>query len=435
MRNGRSFVALILWAVSFFATAGSGFQSAFAMIVAGRNYASANSAPTAVSGESWLNHLHRTFDETSMGKTGQLGPPSALAEREFARWQMALAPGPANATVTLYGSDLYRMNCRGCHGEQGQGAPPEINSVINPVRATSAATVMERMKTAGMDISPADAAKLARQSEGMLLDRLHHGGQDMPAFPHLGDDEVHSLVAYLRELAEVRGAQHQQLAVREPRVRVGEHIVKSTCHVCHNSAGPNPTPQQLYSGAIPPLNTLALRTTRAEFIRKVTHGAPVVMGDPPQLLRGRMPVFYYLSEEEAADVYLYLTEYPPNPWATLGPHPNPTSAASQTDPSPVDPPAEGSVASFAVNASRAEAATPLVNVANTKLAALPMLAGLVVITLLALGLGFTVFEVNRLSRVTATGARAVRRIDLENAQATEGSRRHASAHMDPELVA
>jgi hypothetical protein len=32
-----------------------------------------------------------------------------------------------------------------------------------------------------------------------------------------------------------------------------------------------------------------------------------------------MPVFYYLSEEEAADVYLYLTLYPPSEQATSAP--------------------------------------------------------------------------------------------------------------------
>ncbi len=35
------------------------------------------------------------------------------------------------------------------------------------------------------------------------------------------------------------------------------------------------------------------------------------MGTPPSLYRGRMPVFCYLSVDEAADVYLYLTLYPP----------------------------------------------------------------------------------------------------------------------------
>jgi len=117
--------------------------------------------PAPVAGESWLKHLQRSFDETSMGKTGQLGPPTAVPAVEFARWQQGLSPESGNANVTLHGSDLYRMNCRGCHGADGQGAPPEINSVINPVRATSAAAVMERMKTAGMDMNRADAVKMA----------------------------------------------------------------------------------------------------------------------------------------------------------------------------------------------------------------------------------------------------------------------------------
>jgi hypothetical protein len=41
------------------------------------------------------------------------------------------------------------------------------------------------------------------------------------------------------------------------------------------------------------------------------------MGAPPLLCRGRMPVFGYLSEDEAADVYLYLTLHPPHASATM----------------------------------------------------------------------------------------------------------------------
>src|SRR5258708_29736202 len=33
---------------------------------------------TAVGGVSWLEHLHRTFDQTSMGKTWLLGPPATM---------------------------------------------------------------------------------------------------------------------------------------------------------------------------------------------------------------------------------------------------------------------------------------------------------------------------------------------------------------------
>ena len=62
-----------------------------------------------------------------------------------------------------------------------------------------------------MEMSRADAANLARQSRTMLLERLHHGGQDMPAFPHLREAEINSLVAYLRQLAGVPGAERDQL--------------------------------------------------------------------------------------------------------------------------------------------------------------------------------------------------------------------------------
>jgi hypothetical protein len=72
----------------------------------------------------------------------------------------------------------------------------------------------------------------------------------------------------------------------------------------------------LLRGAIPPLSTLTTRTSLPEFIRKVTYGAPVIMGAPPfsyrDSYRGRMPVFRFLTEDEAADAYLYLTLYPPH---------------------------------------------------------------------------------------------------------------------------
>ena len=268
---------------------------------------STNPIVTPVTGESWLTHLNRPFGETSMGKTGHLGPAPG---REIMPRPFDITQLPAKAT--LKGSDLYRLNCQGCHGESGFGAPPEINSVINPVRSTSTALVIERMKNAGMDIPRADAVKLAQQSNQALLQRLHNGGENMPSFSHLSEPEIRSLVAHLKVLAGVPGAVRKQSTVRESANRVGELIVKSTCHTCHSAMGPDPGPQQLLDGAIPPLNTLTIRKSQPEFIQKVTVGAPILMGTPPLLCRGRMPVFYYLSEEEAADVYLYLTRYPPS---------------------------------------------------------------------------------------------------------------------------
>jgi mono/diheme cytochrome c family protein len=271
---------------------------------------------TAVEGECWLRHLHRSFNDSSMGRTWDLGSPPPMPGAESPRWQPELSLGFATQSVTLRGSDLYRLNCQGCHGESGIGAPPEINSVINPVRATSVAVILERTKKTGQEMSRADAEVLAKQAKVLLMERLHKGGQDMPPFPHLSDLEIRSIVAYLEQLSDVPGAERNQVAVKESPYRVGEHIVKSTCHICHSAAGPNPDPQQLMEGAIPPLSTLTTRTSLPDFIRKVTNGATIIMGGPPMSYRdsyrGRMPVFLYLSEDEAADAYLYLTLYPPH---------------------------------------------------------------------------------------------------------------------------
>jgi mono/diheme cytochrome c family protein len=226
-------------------------------------------------------------------------------------WQLDLSPVFNTQMATLHGSDLYRMNCQGCHGESGFGVPPAINSVINPVRATSVEVIMARAKKTGQDLSRADATVLANQARTSLLQRLHIGGQEMPRFPHLNETEIRSIAAYLEQLSDVPGAARKQVSLRESSIRVGEQIVKSTCHVCHSATGPNPNPEEILFGMVPPLSTLTARTNLSEFVRKVVSGAPIVMGNPALPYRGRMPVFRYLSQDEAADVYLYLTLFPP----------------------------------------------------------------------------------------------------------------------------
>ncbi len=360
---------------------------------------------TAVSGESCLAHLNRSFNETSMGKTGHLGPPAAAPDETDPRWQPSSSSGLPPQTVTLHGSDLYRLNCQGCHGESGQGAPPEINSVINPVRATSVALVMERMKQSGMDISRADAVKLAQQSNAALLLRLHKGGENMPPFPHLNEAEVRSLFAYLKLLVGVPGAEREQVAVTESPLRIGEHIVKSTCHTCHGATGPDPNPQQIWDGAIPPLSTLTTRKSRPGFVQKITHGAPILMGAQPMLYRGRMPVFYYLSEQEAEDVYLYLSLYPPSDSTSL----DTTIALSQhrgdAGGGAAPPPQKAGSRSFVLPQSSAEQPDTSSDVKNIVL--LSMVVALVIL-LLAGGLGFTIGELHRLSAASQVSRPAVK---------------------------
>jgi mono/diheme cytochrome c family protein len=274
--------------------------------------ATKHTSVTAVEGESWISHLHKRFGETSMGRTSDLGPPPPRPGKEGPPWQLNLSPGFPMSLVTLNGADLFRLNCRGCHKESGHGAPPEINSVIDPVRATSVAVITAEMKTAGREMSQSEIAAMAKEAKVMLLQRLHVGGEHMLP-PVLSEAEIRSLVAYLEQLSGVPGAEKKQLAVKESSYHVGEHIVKSTCHVCHNATGPNPSPQQILEGAIPPLATLTTRVGLPDFVRKVTKGAPIIMGTPPTSYRGRMSVFVYLSQDEAAAAYLYLSRYPPRP--------------------------------------------------------------------------------------------------------------------------
>jgi len=270
---------------------------------------------TPVEGASWLEQRHRSFGLTSMGKSsGVYGPGASTPGDEHpTRPALQLSNKFTGQTSRLYGADLYRLKCQACHGASGAGAPPEINSVIDPVRATSAKMYIDRMKKVGMDVSSKDAAALAKQATDTMLARLHKGGTDMPSpNPDLTDAEVRSLFAYLRQLAGIPGAERQQVPVVEPPLRVGEHIVKSTCHICHGSVGHNPSPRELLEGQIPPLNSFTSRLGLNEFVTKVTVGSSVLEGSPVLAVRGHMPVFTYLSPDEAADAYLYLSLYPPS---------------------------------------------------------------------------------------------------------------------------
>ncbi len=361
-----------------------------AALMFGQSAARKDAAITAVTGESWLHHLNRPFDETSMGKTWRLGPatdePASRLHRSTLVLSGSTASGPS--METLHGADLYRLNCQGCHGEHGLGAPPEIGSLIDPVRATSMVLVTQRMKMTGMALSRRQTAELVNQSRSALLKRLHEGGTDMPSFHHLSEAEIRSLVAYLNKLAGVPGAEKEQVAIQESHARVGELIVKSTCHVCHDATGLNPTPAQLLDGAIPPLSALPVRVNQAQLVRKVTSGAPVIMGAISSVYRGRMPVFTYLSEDEAADVYEYLTHYPPTALAGS----EHTTQAAEPDLTDLPTEAEARAAAPQTTPSRVtELREPLES------AVLPIGMGLFTAVLLALGFWITLHEFKKIS--------------------------------------
>jgi len=264
-------------------------------------------AVTPVQGPSNLERLGLTMETSGMGRTGLWGPsaehPLPLASIKYSE----NVTGPSR----LSGADLYRLNCQACHQADGNGAPPEINAIIGPVQATSAAVMSARMKKIGRPITAAYALQLATDSKKDLLDRLKNGGQMMPPFGHLTGKEVQALLAYLELLSGVPGAEKRQLVVTEPVVRVGELLVKGTCHTCHDATGHWPDPEELLQGAVPPLGSFATERGMYQVIWKVRHGTPVVMGRALVSYRGRMPVFDYLTDDEVSAAYMYLLIYPP----------------------------------------------------------------------------------------------------------------------------
>jgi len=263
--------------------------------------------PLPVAGKSWLDVQGLYFSQSSLGRMGRSGDPLPRPSESQETFAVPDPPGP---NLMLTGADLYRLNCISCHAASGTGSPPEIRSVVGPVQATSPEFLRQRMRSRGASIEPGMARELAAQSEKAFRDRLRNGGERMPSFSHLQAPEVDALLAYLQELAGVPRV-HQK-AVVESVFRVGEHIVKGTCHTCHPATGPGPravaaNPEADHRDLRPSLAGIVQERTLDQFAGKVRDGVdPDVPGQ-----RGRMPMFNYLAPEEIKAAYLYLLAYPP----------------------------------------------------------------------------------------------------------------------------
>jgi mono/diheme cytochrome c family protein len=278
-----------------------------------------------VDGRSWLHRLGIVLEETYMGKTGAWGPGPEVESGA----EPNLIAGFGSPTVMLSGADIYRLECQGCHRSDGRGVPGEINSMIDPVRATSPEMIRSHMQKIGAPVSVKAAGELAAQARVALLQRISRGGAKMPAFPDLNPLETEALIAYIDQLAGIPGAEHRQIQIDEPVARAGEHLVKSTCHICHDANGRKPSVEAMMQGDIPPLSVLTRSKSMETFVQKVTRGA-TVMGVADLPYRGRMPVFYYLKPEEAAAAYFYLSTYPPGAPANVGTRAVEADVRSQT---------------------------------------------------------------------------------------------------------
>ncbi len=289
---------------------------------------------TAVAGPSWIEHLGLAVEDTAMGQMGGDGPPPPTDRSEpdiadggdgggrmrfhsmMGRFMRSYRASPEASSAalsesfSLAGEDLYRLDCRSCHGPDGKGAPPEIKSLLQPVRGASPSFVKARMQKLGRTIGDDMARSLAGQAEAEIRKRLAQGGKKMPPFGHLRGDEVDALLGYLGTLAGVEPTERTGMLVPQSAARVGEHLVKGTCHICHAATGPGGGRMAMMRGIIPSLQSFPAQLSLASVERQVAYGsAPMMMmmGGP------RMPAFPYLTEDEAAAAYFYLAAFPPRP--------------------------------------------------------------------------------------------------------------------------
>jgi cytochrome c oxidase cbb3-type subunit 3 len=113
----------------------------------------------------------------------------ALA-RSILAAQLALLAGAAHAEgAANRGKELYRIYCTQCHGVQGNG------------KGVNAATLSVQPR------DHTDTAEMSARTDEDLFKAIKHGGKAvnksvlMPNWnANLSDDDIHSLVAYLREL-------------------------------------------------------------------------------------------------------------------------------------------------------------------------------------------------------------------------------------------
>jgi mono/diheme cytochrome c family protein len=271
-----------------------------------------------VNGSSWLTHLGLSFDTSVLGRVGGTHAAAQTNRREpmpraptraegIAGWMRRLyrpaqTLADSNEPFALTGADLYRLTCQSCHGSRGLGAPPEISSLLGPVEGTSATLLTRRLTAQGRPVDDAFVQDVVAGAEHDLVQRLGEGGKEMPPFKYLKDQERRVLINYLKVLAGVPEAAPSPVLVTEPAVRVGEHLVKGTCHVCHDATGgPRGRTAVIMSRAIPSFETLGRDYPVEVVIAKVRDGS------------ARMPQFPYLTPEEIAAAVVYLGAYAPTP--------------------------------------------------------------------------------------------------------------------------
>jgi mono/diheme cytochrome c family protein len=254
-------------------------------------------AVTPVQGRSWLAHLDLQAGQSPMGSLGGSHPPRAFALRREPNLAGQAAAGQSEAgqilkqQFVLGGADLYRISCQSCHGPNGQGAPPQVDSIL-PVAA-------------------ALVGQPRAQAVEAFGDLLRNPGTRMPPYADLDREEIAALLMHLEAMAAQGRNEPSEPLVKESAARVGELVAKGTCHTCHDAAGPGGGFRPMMQRIVPSLASFPLHYSLGAVEYAVAYGSSSMM----MMMRrnGAMPPLPYLTREETAATYLYLFAYPPQP--------------------------------------------------------------------------------------------------------------------------
>jgi mono/diheme cytochrome c family protein len=235
---------------------------------------------TAASGPSLLTRLKTGFDAASFGRAGYVGAPPAGAE--------PTTPAPADWLANgfdLTGEDLFRINCRSCHGVGAKGLGSDIPSVLAKIRGAA-------QQAAGGDPS----------GELSVRHRLLVGGQVMPSMAHLTSAESNLLLGYLGTIAGT-ASEPATATVHVPAIHVGEHVVKAVCQICHDAAPGRVRPPS--DQALSAISEFPVKYSVAQFVHRVVRGSATTPAP------GHKPRLDYLRPEEIEAAYVYLIGFPP----------------------------------------------------------------------------------------------------------------------------
>ena len=240
-----------------------------------------------VAGPSWLSERGVSLS--------RLMPDRVTPDAANRRTTAPVEPLGAVPSLVLDGAALYRLNCLTCHRDEHLGSPAHP-AALETVEGPSLTILRQRLQK-----------KAVRAN---LAVHLRKGTALMPPRTHLNKNDVDQLIAYLTQAIgkPVDAPRAQRVS---SWARLGEHVVKGTCHICHDAVGRTPGRPGLPETDIPSLESLLARKSVAEFVRKARGDVTVAAREPGLFQHGRMPGFDYLRDEEVAAAYLYLATYPP----------------------------------------------------------------------------------------------------------------------------